>query len=115
VVKESGYVSLGRRNGTNWSVLAIARGNTFKEALKRGQGDSATARCWCTVSNRNKQFKKDRIDKKVRSIVAKANDNSTPNQYQTRVGQTLTPLINYNLFKWNSTYFDADELQTGTV
>ena len=49
-VKESEYVSLGWRNGTNWSVLAIARGNTLKEALKRGQGDSATARCWCTIS-----------------------------------------------------------------
>ena len=121
----------------------------------------------------NKQFKKERIDKKVRSIVAKANDNPAPNQYQIRVGQTLTPLIagkiqyhkmkrihnmqqirlelvarglgdkftddtlwtallkilkadekdntyftpliKYNLFKWNITHFDAGELQTGTV
>ena len=36
-VKESGYVSLGWRNETNWSVLDIARGRTLKEALKRGQ------------------------------------------------------------------------------
>ena len=36
-VKESGYVSLGQRNETNRSVLAIARGKTLKKALKRGR------------------------------------------------------------------------------
>ena len=36
-VKKYGYVSLGRRYETNRSVLAIARGKTLKEALKRGQ------------------------------------------------------------------------------
>ena len=36
-VKESGYVSLGRRNETNRTVLAIARGKILPESLKRGR------------------------------------------------------------------------------
>ena len=36
-VKESGYVSLGQRNETNRSILAIACGKTLKETIKKGQ------------------------------------------------------------------------------
>ena len=46
-----------------------------------------------TLTNCNKQFKKESINKKVPSIIVTANDNPTPNQYQTCVGQILTPLI----------------------
>lgn len=36
-VKESGYLSLGQRNDTYRSVLAIAFGKTLEKALKRGR------------------------------------------------------------------------------
>jgi len=39
-VKESGFVSLGRINKTNQSILAITRGKTLKEALKKGRKES---------------------------------------------------------------------------
>ena len=38
-VKESGYVSLGRRGETNRSVMAISRGKLIPDALKRGRED----------------------------------------------------------------------------
>ena len=38
-VEESEYVSLGKRNETNRSILTIARGKTLKEALKKGRED----------------------------------------------------------------------------
>ena len=46
-----------------------------------------------TLTNCNKQLKKECIDKKVLSIIATSNNNPPPNQYHTRVGQNLTPLI----------------------
>lgn len=51
-VKESGFVSLGRRGETNRSVLVIARGKILPEALHVGHAEIGLI-----VSNHNLRYK----------------------------------------------------------
>ena len=46
-----------------------------------------------SLTSPSKQFKKERIDKKVNRVKASYSNNPLPNRYQRRSGYTLTPLM----------------------
>ena len=141
-MKESGYVTLGRRSEKNRSILAVARAKLRPDALVKGrqlaeveikskddevqnqlQGkrktrvliDELSLHCAkmeklkigigqieyeatrkkikLLLTADSKQFKAERIEKKVNIVCQKYHNKTAPNAYERREGQSLTPQI----------------------
>lgn len=137
-VKESGYVTLGRRNETNRSVLAIARAKIIPDAICKGkeklkeslkdvkslQGKKKSKALLnemaslqqkikelraqyddevsfetkfkernTDLNDSNRQFKKERNQKRVDHAKDNFRNATNPNRWERRTGETLPPLM----------------------